>query len=245
MFAVYRRELNNFFHTINGYLFLALMLFTTGICVTGYNFMKGYTRPEISISDMSLAFAVLIPLLTIPLMAGERKRGTDALLAMLPIKPSDVVLGKFFALFSFSLIPTVVYFAYALLVGGYTSVNYGSFFSCLICYIFYCAAMCAVGTFISAVSKNYVVAGIVTYGSFVVLYLLGIIGTALTNVIAKENDNAGDGAAAFINDILPFSRLSAQLGGVFDPTAIVYFLIIACLFVFLTVRSAVIASAKR
>ena len=108
MKAIYKRELKAFFHSFVGWLFLAVTLFMMGIYFTVYNMMSGYPTISYVLQSIAFLFIISLPILTMRVMAEERKYKTDQLILTAPVTVGKVVLGKYLALVTVLAVPTVM-----------------------------------------------------------------------------------------------------------------------------------------
>ena len=97
MKAILRRELHAFFTGLIGPLVLAVGLLVIGIYTAVLSFSEGYANFEVVLSNTSYILLFLVPLLTMRLFASEPRQGTDKLLYALPLRPTQIVLGKYLA----------------------------------------------------------------------------------------------------------------------------------------------------
>ena len=98
MIAVFKHEIRNYFHTMTAYVFGAFLLAFTGMGATLYNLQAAVSNFEFVLSFGSLIFVVIVPVLTMRVIAEEKKQRTDQLLYSLPITTTQVVMGKYLAL---------------------------------------------------------------------------------------------------------------------------------------------------
>ena len=94
MIAVWKHELKSYFHTLAAYIFGAFLLAAVGIGAMLYNIQAAVSNFEFVLSFGSLIFVVIVPILTMRVIAEERKQKTDQLLYSLPITTAQVVVGK-------------------------------------------------------------------------------------------------------------------------------------------------------
>ena len=98
MMAVFRHELRSSFHSMTAYVFAAFLLAMIGVGAMLYNIELAVSNFEYVLSFGSLAFVVVIPILTMRSLAEERRQKTDQLLYSLPLSTFQVILGKYAAL---------------------------------------------------------------------------------------------------------------------------------------------------
>lgn len=280
MIAVFKHELRLYFQSLTAYVFGAFLLVFVGIGAMLYNLQAAVSNFEFVLSFSSLVFVVIVPILTMRVIAEERKQKTDQLLYSLPITTTQVILGKYLALLLVYLIPLALICTYPLIFSQYGEVYLLTSYGSLAAFFFMGAAMIAVGLFISSLTENQgFAAGIgiavillnyfsvslaeyvsaTAFGSSVALLVLAALLGWLIKYLT-QNDTLGYGvglslmgittAAYLIDDskfegLLPsimkklslFDRLDTFVNGVFDLTALTYFLSVIVFFLFLSVQS--------
>lgn len=163
MSAIFKRELRSYYTSLSGYVAAAVLLLFTGIYTVTLNLIYGYPNFEYVLDYMTLVYILLIPLLTMQLLSAERKQKTDQLLYSLPLTFRDIVLGKFFAAWVSLGIPLVIAAAYPLILGCFGSVNYASAYASLLAFYLIGGALTSVGLFLSALTENPFIAGILCF----------------------------------------------------------------------------------
>ena len=93
MTAVLKHELRLYFRSLTAYVFGAFLLVTVGIGAMLYNLQAAVSNFEFVLSFSSMVFVVIVPILTMRVIAEERKQKTDQLLYALPLSTTQVVLG--------------------------------------------------------------------------------------------------------------------------------------------------------
>ena len=133
MIAVCKHELRGYFHSLTAYVFGAFLLAVVGVGAMLYNLQAAVSNFEYVLSFSSLVFVVIVPILTMRVLAEERRQKTDQLLYSLPITTTQVVLGKYLALLAVYLIPLAVICVYPLIFAQFGEVylptSYGSLFA--------------------------------------------------------------------------------------------------------------------
>lgn len=154
MTAVFKHELSNHFHSLTAYIFGAFLLAFVGIGAMIYNIQQAVANFEYVLSFVSLVFVVLIPVLTMRVIAEERRHKTDQLLYSLPISTTQVVVGKYLALLVIFLVPLCVIGIYPLIFAQYGEVYLLTSYGSIAAFFIMGAALIAVGTFISSLTEN-------------------------------------------------------------------------------------------
>ncbi len=280
MTAGLKHELSNYFHSMTAYIFGAFLLAFVGIGAMIYNIQQAVANFEYVLSFVSLVFVVIIPVLTMRVIAEERKQKTDQLLYSLPITTTQVVLGKYLALLVIYLIPLCIVAVYPLLFAQYGEVYLLTSYGSIGAFFVMGAALIAVGTFLSSLTENQGFAAGIAIAVFLLNYysvslaehisatafgsaaalcvlscLLGLLvryltkneylayGTAIVLIAAVGITYFANSAVfeGLLPDIMKklshFERFYTFVSGVFDLTAIVYYVSVIAFFLFLAVQS--------
>ncbi len=154
MRAVCKHELRNYFHSLTAYVFGAFLLAFVGFGAMLYDLQAAVSNFEYVLDFGSLVLVVIVPILTMRVVAEERRQKTDQLLYSLPITTFQVIVGKYLALLVIYLIPLAVISIYPLIFSQFGEVylptSYGSIFA----FFLMGAALIAVGVFLSSLTDN-------------------------------------------------------------------------------------------
>ena len=154
MIAVFKHELRNYFHSFTAYVFGAFLLAIVGIGAMLYNLQAAVSNFEYVLSFGTIVFVVIVPVLTMRVIAEERKQKTDQLLYSLPISTVQVIVGKYLALLVIYLIPLGIISTYPLIFAQYGDVYLPTSYGSLVAIFLMGAALVAVGVFISCLTDN-------------------------------------------------------------------------------------------
>ena len=105
MSAIFKHELSSYFKGMTGYVFGAFLMLFIGIYTVVYNLTAKMVTFEPVLGGISFIFMIIVPILTMRVLAEERRQKTDQLLYSLPISMTDVVVGKYLAMLVTFLIP--------------------------------------------------------------------------------------------------------------------------------------------
>lgn len=94
MTAVLRHELSSYFTNVTGYVFGAFLLLFAGIYTMVINLQSASPYFEYVLMNMDFIFLIIVPILTMRVIAEERRQKTDQLLYSLPLTMTQVALGK-------------------------------------------------------------------------------------------------------------------------------------------------------
>ncbi|HPE15696.1 MAG TPA: ABC transporter permease subunit, partial [Oscillospiraceae bacterium] len=189
MTAIFEKELRSYFTGLSGYVFAAFLLLFAGIYTMAINLKSGYAEFEYVLQNMSFIFLIAIPILTMRVVAEERRQKTDQLLYALPVGMTRVVLGKYLAMLVIIALPTVVLGVYPLILSSYGSVSLPLAYGTLLAFFLLAAALGAVGLFLSSLTESQAVAAGLCFAVMLLLYFLSdladyVSATAFASMIA-------------------------------------------------------------
>lgn len=229
MLAIYKRELKSYFRSFIGLLFIAVTLFFLGLYFTVYNLLNGYPYFAYSVSSVIFLFMLSVPILTMRILAEEKRSKTDQLILTAPLSVGAVVMGKFLALVTIFLIPTLIACVYPLIMANFGSVPMGEAYLSILAFFLFGTASIAVGVFISSLTESQVIAAVL---SFAVLFL-GYMMPSICSIISSTGNLLTRLLGCF-DMYTPFANL---LEGTLNIGSIVYFVSLTALVLFLTVQS--------
>lgn len=177
MLAIYKKELRTYFTSMIGYVFIAFFLVIIGVYFFFQNLYSGYANFEYTVSAVTFIFVLLVPLLTMRLMAEENKQKTDQLLLTSPVTPGAIVMGKFLAVFTIFALVMAIICTYPLIMKQYGNVPLASAYASILGFTILGGAYLAIGFFLSSLTESQVVAAVVTFIVFLFTALMdGIAG---------------------------------------------------------------------
>ena len=154
MTAVLKHELKSYFRSMTAYVFGAGLLLAVGLGAMLYNIEAAVSNFEFALSYFSIIFAVIVPILTMRVIAEERKQKTDQLLYSLPITTTQVVVGKYLALLTVYMIPLCIVAVYPLIFSQFGDVYLLTSYGSMLAFFIMGAALIALGVFISSLTDN-------------------------------------------------------------------------------------------
>lgn len=154
MIAVLKHELSNYYHSLTAYIFSAFLLAIVGLGAMLYNIQSAVANFEYVLRFVSLGFVIIIPILTMRVLAEEKKQKTDQLLFSLPLTTSQVVMGKYLALLVVYLVPFIIIAFYPLVFSQYGDVYLPTSYGSLFAFFMMGAALISIGIFISSLTEN-------------------------------------------------------------------------------------------
>jgi len=162
--TIFRRELAGYFTTPLAYVFIVIFLVMAGVLgfFVGNFFERGQADLQPFFMFHPWLYLVLIPALSMRLWAEERKTGTIELFLTLPIRMSEAVVGKFLAAWCFAGIALVLTFPFWLIVNYLGAPDNGVILAGYLGSWLMAGALLALGACVSAVTKNQIIAFVVT-----------------------------------------------------------------------------------
>ena len=277
MAAIFKRETRAYFTGMIGYVTAAVSLFFLGLYFTNRNLMYASSDFASVLYTTTMILLFLLPAISMRSFAEERRNKTDQLLLTSPVSIPAIVLGKFLAEFAVFAAPMVVAIFMPLILLAFGNVSLVSAYSALLAYLLLGAACLSIGTWISALTENQIIAYLATFGALIVTYLMNgiqtmftsgnllalivflvmlLIASVLVGVLCKSLITGcavfcvGGVVLAVLFVVRPTWLLSAfdsvlsalalfepfndVVGGMFSIPAIVYYLSVIALFLFLT-----------
>ncbi len=154
MMAVFEHELKSYFHSLTAYVFGAFLLLFIGVGSMLYNLQAAVSNFEFVLGFSMEVLVVIVPILTMRIIAEERKQKTDQLLYSLPISTTDVIIGKYLALLVVFLIPMGIVALYPMMFSQYGDVYLLTSYGSILAFLVLGAALIAIGMFISSLTEN-------------------------------------------------------------------------------------------
>ena len=172
MTAIYKRELKSYLTSMVGYLFIFFILVLTGIYFSAYQLSAAYPKFEYTLSAVTFVFLIGVPILTMRVLAEERKQKTDQLLLTAPVSVGNIVIGKYLALVTVYAIPILVMCTYPLIMSKFGTVAFGSAYTAILGFFLLGCANIAIGVFMSALTESQVIAAVLTFVLLFAFYMM-------------------------------------------------------------------------
>jgi ABC-2 type transport system permease protein len=172
MFAIFKRELDSYFKTSTGYIFMGLFLLIAGIFFANQNLLSKTPRFAPFLGNIVFIFLLVVPILTMRLMTEEKRLSTDQLLLTSPLRIADIVVGKFLAAVALFGITLVITFIYPLIISFHGSLDTWETVGSYIGFLLLGCSFIAVGLFISSTTENQVIAAIVTFAALLLVWIM-------------------------------------------------------------------------
>lgn len=172
MIAVYKRELRSYLTSMIGYLFIFFILLLTGIYFSAYQLGASYPKFEYTLSALTFVFLISVPILSMRVLAEERKQKTDQLLLTAPVSIEQIVIGKYLALITIFAIPMVIMCFYPLIMSQFGTVSMAGAYTGILGFFLLGSANLAIGVFISSLTESQVIAAVLTFVILFAFYMM-------------------------------------------------------------------------
>lgn len=288
MLAIYKKELRSYFSSMIGWVFIAIFLVLAGLYFMVSNLLNGLTNFSYVYQGIEFYFIVLlVPVLTMRIVAEENRQKTDQLLYTAPVSIGKIIFGKYLALLTLFGFAMLIVCTYPLILSGLVkkaatgveSVDFAVAYGSTLGFFLLGAAYIAIGMFISSLTESQVIAAVASGLIMIFTYLMTsiaqmlpsdhvftfwflavliaivctglyfwihniwmsvIVGVLLEGVLiamyflftSKFDGLIGNtlGAVSIVE------RYNNFLLGIFDVSALVYYVSVSFLFVFITVQ---------
>jgi ABC-2 type transport system permease protein len=244
MLSIVKKELHQFFSSLAGYITIILFLLLNGLYLFVLKdsniFDFGYATLDKFFDLSPWIFIFLIPALTMRSFSDEYKTGTFEILQTRPITRWQIVLGKYFAVFSviiIALLPTFLYVYTIHSLSATGSIDSGGITGSYIGLVFLAAVFASVSIWCSSLTSNAVIAFLVAAFACIIAYF-GF------NAISKLPGFTGN--ADYYIEMLGIDFHYRSISrGVVDTRDLIYFLSIIFLFLFATQKNLTKNSSQR
>ena len=277
MLAILKRETKSYFTGMIGYVVVAVFLAVLGLYFTNQNLM--FASPDFGgvLYTCTILLLFLLPALSMRSFAEERRAKTDQLLLTSPVSIPGIVLGKFLAQMAVFCVPLLAAAVMPLILTTFGRVNLIGAYASLLGFVLLGAACISIGTFLSSLTENQIIAYLATFGVLLVCYLMNgirsmftsgnllaflvftvvlliaaiLVGVTCKSLVAGAGTFFVGAAALFVlftvrpawllsafNAVLSalalFDPFTNIVSGMFSLTAMLYYLSVTALFLFLT-----------
>ena len=186
MTAIFKREFRSYFTGMVGYAVAAVSLFFLGLYFTNRNLLYQSSDFAGVLYTTTLILLFLLPAVSMRSFAEERRARTDQLLLTSPVSIPAIVAGKFLAQLAVFCVPLTAAAVMPLILTAFGKVSLISAYAALLGYILLGGVCLAVGTFISCLTENQIVAYLASFVVLLIAYLMNGIKTMFTsgNILA-------------------------------------------------------------
>lgn len=230
MLAIWKRELQNYFLTPIGYVFMTVFLLAGSVFFLLYNVLSATNSLTTMFGNLIYLFMLIVPVLTMKLLSEERHTRTDQLLLTSPRSIYEIVGGKYLAavsVFALSLLGTI--FSIIVIV-TYGKAYWGLILSNYLGYFLMGCTYISIGVLMSALTENQVSSAVLTFGVCLLLQIIESVSPALTF----------PGYLSWISTVLSwfslYQRYYTFTAGVISLANVIYYLTFIAIMLFFAVR---------
>ena len=245
LWPVFKKEMRLYFSSPVAWVVMTIFLFIAGYFF--YSIFAFYTLAsmqsamnpqmgrELNVTDsvfrplfsnMSVILLLLMPLITMRLFAEERRSGTIELLLTFPVRDGAVLIGKYLAALTLYAIMLALTLLYPGIVLYFARVEWGPLLTGYLGLLLMGATFLAVGIFASSVTENQIVAAITTFGTLLILWVVG-----------WSAEYVGGPWGRVLSHLSILEHFDTFARGVLDTKDVIFYLDVTLVALFLTLRS--------
>ncbi|MBI4181032.1 MAG: ABC transporter permease subunit [Chloroflexi bacterium] len=220
------KEFKSYLASPMAYIVIGIFLVLTGVFFATSPDTLIETSIKGFLGSGSILLLLFASVLTMRLLAEERKMGTLELLLTAPVRDSELILGKFVGSLGILIVMLVLTFYYPILLRLFGDPDMGPITAGYLGLFLLGGASLAVGIFASSLTSNQIVATVVAGGILFALYFMGMLASFLPEALGK-----------FVNFFSLSYYFPDFMRGIIDTRGVIYYLSITALFLFLAIRS--------
>ena len=222
--AIFKKDFGSYFHSPIAYIVVVVYLLISGLFLPAFfnpqGMQEATMRPFFGLAP--LLFSFFAPAISMGLLAEERGSGTIQILATLPVRDLDVVVGKFFAAMGLVTVALALTLPWALSVEYVGDPDWGPIIGGYIGLLLMCGAYISIGLMASSWTNSQIIALIVGFLICFAFFLMGkVLPLAPTALVP-------------LLETLSFDHHFQNIArGVIDSRNVIYYLSVTvfCLFV--------------
>jgi ABC-2 type transport system permease protein len=166
------KEVKALFSSPIAYAVIAVYLVLVGYSFTAVLFINKTGSLVHIFFQASVLFLLILPVITMRLLAEERRGGTLELLLTAPVREIEIVLAKFAASMLVVMVMLVLSASYPIVLGIYGDPDWGPIYSGFLGLLLLAGALAAIGLLVSGLTSNQIVAAVVSLGLFLLLWMI-------------------------------------------------------------------------
>lgn len=182
MLAIYKKELKSYFHSMIGYVFMAFFLVVIGVYMFAINLVGQSANFDYVLNSIIFVFIILVPILTMRVIAEEKKQKTDQLLYTSAVSMPQIVLAKYLAVVTLFVATMLIVCFYPLILSAYGNVPFVSAYTSILAFTLIGCTLIAIGVFISALTESQIIAAVI---SFIVL-MFAFLANKMATIMPTE-----------------------------------------------------------
>jgi len=224
MAAIFWKEVKSYFYSPMAYILIGLFMLLTSIFFLP-NLIYGIGSFLSVLSTMGFILLFIVPVLTMRILAEDRKNGTEVLLITSPASITSIVVGKYLAVCFVFFVMTVLSFIYPIVLLAFGATFTVDLVGGYIGFILLGMTYISVGVFASSLTESQVVAAIIGYVSLLIMWLADSLGSLVGGFASKVL-----GWFSILTRYDDFTR------GILGLSPVIYYLSFIAVFLFITIR---------
>ena len=220
------REFRSYFNGVVAYIILAIVLLALGLLFWDNFFLQRAATARMMFERLSMLLVFATPAMTMGLLAEEKRTGTFELLITMPVRESEVILGKFFGVVGLLVALLALTITYPLTIASLGNLDWGPVWSGYLGLFLEGATMLGIGLMASSFTDNQIVAFFVALFINGVLWLLGFFLPVLPLA-----------AASYLEWFSFGYHFDSLARGVIDPRDLIFFVSVTALCLAVAFRS--------
>jgi gliding motility-associated transport system permease protein len=173
LLAIYRKELSTYFRSPIAYFVISVFLLGTGYFFLYNIFMTGVGTMNATFQNMGILLLIVMPVMSMRLFSGEYSGRTMELLMTLPLKPWQIVIGKYLGAITMLLLMTLATCINLIPLYLYGTPETRTILSGYIGFVLLGMACLAIGQFFSSLTQNQIIAALITVPVLLALWFVG------------------------------------------------------------------------
>lgn len=226
MLAIMKRELLSYFTSPLGYVFIAVFYLFSGVFLYLFTLYSQSTDMSSVYIGMFFVMLIMIPILTMRLMAEENRQKTDQLLLTSPVSLPRLVMGKFLSAFVILLICVFIFVVYGIMLSFFADINWTIIWGNIVGMLLLGSLCISSGLFVSTLTENQMIAAVGSIGINIAFILVDSFASVMPFKFLQD----------FFYSLSFYSRYYEFTLGIFSLSNIFFFVSVAFIFIFLTVR---------
>lgn len=217
IWAIYKKELGTYFNSPIAYIIIVSMLLITSILFFYFFFVSNEASLRLLFVIFPWVMILFAPAISMRLLAEEKGRGTFELLATMPVRDIDIVLGKYLAAITILAITLVLTFFYPITVSMLGDLQWGPVLGGYLGLFMLGAAFIAIGLMASSWTRNQIIAMIIALLICLFLKLISMFMHSLPSPLVRifdyiSVDSHMTGLARGVIDLRDFIYYGSLIG---------------------------------
>ncbi len=161
------------------YAIVSVFLLLMGYTFTSFLFLNRRGDLVHIFFQAAMLFLLIVPVVTMRLLAEERRAGTLELLLTAPVREIEIVLAKFVASMTLLTVMLLLSVTYPVVLGIYGEPDWGPIYSGFLGLLLLGGALVSIGLVVSGLTSNQIVAAVIALGAGILLWVIDTLGHLL------------------------------------------------------------------